>query len=179
MNNQVDLTAGNIPSDNFFGGSFDVADAATVSTPITIPGTEAFIQLTNDGLGSQTNNNFAPVGITELWDTTNNEFDFSQLKLGDIVDIRLDINVITASPNTTVGVRLQAGIGVFPFSIGWDKVFFSSTVGAPGIPLVRSSFITMQTTTILTGKAEFQLASDKACTVVVNGWNYVITQRGQ
>jgi len=122
----IDLTTGDIPSDNFSGGSFDVGDTATSSTPINIPGTDTFIQLTNNGLGPQTINTFAPVGITELWDTTNDEFDFSQLKLGDIVDIRLDINVITASPNTTVAVRLQAGIGVFPFSVGCSIAFIAA-----------------------------------------------------
>jgi len=66
-----------IPADNFFGGSFDVADTATTSTPITIPGTSTFIKLTNNGLGTQTNNSFAPIGITELWDTTNDDFDLT------------------------------------------------------------------------------------------------------
>ena len=161
--------------DNLSGGSFDVADTATTSTPIVIPGTSTFIQLTNDGLGTQTNNLFGPVGITELWDTTNDEFDFTQLKLGDIVHIRADINVITASPNTQVELQLEAGIGVFAFSIGWATKFFSS---AGTFPLVRSSFITMQTSTILTGTAQFKLKADKASTCIVNGWNYVIIQRG-
>jgi len=170
--------SGSVPSDNFFGGSFDVADTATTATPISIPGTNTFIKLTNNGLGTQTTNANAPIGITELWNTTNDEFDFSQLKLGDVVEIRLDVNVITASPNTQVQVRLQAGIGVSAFSVGWDNQFYGTAVSSPGTPLVRSSFVAMQTTTILTGTAEFQLAADKACTVVVNGWNYIVTRRG-
>ena len=95
--------------------------------------------------------------------------------MGDIVDIRLDIDVITASPNTQVQVRLEAGIGVFAFAVGWDNVFYGSSAT---FPLVRSSFVAMQTTAILTGTAEFQLAADKACTVIVNGWNYAIRVRG-
>jgi len=178
MSNVIKTVNGSVPGDNFFGGSFDVNDTDTTSTPISIPGTSTFIKLTNNGLGAQTNNDNAPIGITELWNTTNDEFDFSQLKLGDIVDIRLDIRVITVSPNTQVQVRLEAGLGVFAFAIGWDNVFYSSAIASPGIPLVRSSFINMQTTAILTGKAEFQFAADKACSVIVNGWNYVIRRRG-
>ena len=178
MSNVIKTVNGSVPGDNLFGGTFDVADLGTTSSPISIPGTNAFIKLTNDGLGAQTINTHAPIGITELWDTTNDEFDFSQLKLGDIVDIRLDINVITPSPNTQVEVRLEAGLGVFAFNVGWDNQFYSAAKASPGIPLVRSSFVAMQTTTILTGKAEFQVAADKACTVVVNGWNYVVTRRG-
>jgi len=169
-----DFTTG-VPTDNFSGGTFDVSDTATTSTPIVIPGTNTFTKLTNNGLGTQTNNSNGPVGITELWDTTNDEFDFSQLKMGDVVDIRLDVDVITASPNTQVQVRLEAGLGVFAFSVGWDNVFYGSS---DTFPLVRSSFVAMQTTAILTGTAEFQLAADKACTVIVNGWNYAIRVRG-
>jgi len=175
MSNVIKSMNGSVPGDNLFGGSFDVQDVTTVTTKIVIPGTGVFTQLTNDGAGTLTNNLFAPIGITELWDEVNDEFDFSQLKLGDIIHIRADIDVITANPNTQVELRLEAGIGVFAFSISWDNQFY----GAAGtFPLVRSSFITMQTTTILTGKAEFQLKADKACTVQVNGWNYFILRRG-
>jgi len=175
MSNVIKTVNGSVPLDNLFGGSFDVQDVATITTPIAIPGTGVFTQLTNDGAGPQTINDFAPVGLTELWDTTNDEFDFSQLKLGDILHIRADMEVTTASPNTEVELQLLAGIGVFAFPIGWDHEFYGT---AGMFPLVRSSFLTMQTTTILTGKAQFKLKADKACDVKVNGWNYVIYRRG-
>jgi len=175
MGNVIKTMNGAVPGDNLFGGSFDVQDVATVTTKIVIPGTGTFTQLTNDGAGTLTNNLFAPIGITELWNTSNDNFDFSQLKLGDVVHIRADIEVITASPNTEIELRLEAGIDVVAFPVSWDHQLY----GAVGMfPLVRSSFITMQTTTILDGKAEFQLKSDKACTVQVNGWNYFILRRG-
>jgi hypothetical protein len=175
MSNVIKTVNGSVPGDNLFGGSFDVQDVATVSTKIVIPGTNTFVQLTNDGLGAQTINTFAPIGITELWDTVNDEFDFSQLKLGDILHIRADLDVIVASPNTQVELQLEAGIGVFAFPISWDNPFYGS---AGTFSLVRTSFLTMQTTAVLTGKAEFQLKADKACTIQVNGWNYFILRRG-
>lgn len=171
----LDKAYPSVPGDNFFGGSFDVQDVTTVTTKIVIPGTSTFTQLTNDGVGDQTNNEFAPIGITELWNTTNDNFVFTQLKLGDVIHIRADIDVITASPNTEIELQLEAGIGVFAFPISWDTQFYGS---AGTFSLVRASFITMQTATILNGTAEFQLKADKACTVQVNGWNYVISRRG-
>ena len=170
-----DFTGGVVPSDNMSGGSFDVADTDTTTTPISITGGGGFVQLTNNGLGSQTNNSYPPNGITELWDTTDDDFSFSQLNLGDIVDIRADITVITAAPNTQIELILQAGIGVSAFPVSWDNQFYGS---ADTYSLVRSSFVTMQTTTILNGTAEFQFKSDKTCTVTVNGWNYYILRRG-
>ncbi len=175
MEKIADFTNKSVPLDNFFGGSFDVADTATTTTPISIPGTSTFIKLTNNGLGVQTNNNFAPIGITELWDPTNNEFDFSQLKLGDIVTIRIDLDVDIQNNDTEVEVRLQAGIGVFTFNINWDQRSYKAVQVAP---LAKSSFVTMVTAAILDGTAEFQLKADKACAVTVRGWNYTITRRG-
>jgi len=175
MSNVIKTVNGSVPLDNLFGGSFDVQDVATITTKISIPGTGVFTQLTNDGAGAQTTNLFAPIGITELWNTTNDNFDFSQLKLGDIVHIRADIDVITASPNTQIELQLQAGIGETAFPVSWDNQFYGS-VGT--FSLVRSSFIAMQTDTVLNGTAEFQLKSDKACTIQVNGWNYFILRRG-
>jgi hypothetical protein len=157
-------------------GSFDVNDLGTIASPISIPGTGAFTKLTNDGLGPQTTNAHAPRGITELWDVDNNQWDFSQLNMGDVVDIRLDIAITTVSPNTQLLLRMEAGLGVFAFPIGWDSKFYGS---ADPYPLVRSSFVAMQTTPMLTGKAEFQLAADKDCTVVVKGWHYIVRRIGK
>ncbi len=172
----IDFTGGgSLPSDNFTGGSFDAQDTATSGTKIIIPGTSVFTDLTNNALGAQTIDTYSPTGMDPLWIPADDEFDFTQLKLGDIVDIRVDIDVITASPNTQCTLRLLAGIGVFSFPIGWENPFYGSS---DTHPLVRTSFITMQTETIRTGAAKFQLASDKACTVQVKGWNYAVRVRG-
>ncbi len=160
--------------DNFGGGNFNADDTLTATTPIAIPGTGVFTKLTNNALGPQTTNINAPTNITELWKPSTNQFDFSQLELGDIVIIRSDILVDIASANTDVELQFQAGIGVTSFAIHWDAGIFKAT----GVfQLSQTSMLTMDTTTILTGKAEFQLKADKACDVEVNGWNYVIIRR--
>lgn len=173
MNEETDLTTG-APTNNLTGGNFDVADLATATTPISIPGTSTFTQLTNDGAGTQTTNVNAPVGITELWNTTNDEFDFSQLKMGDNVHFRADIEVTTSTANTDIQLQLEAGIGVFAFGINLTQRSYKL---AGTFPIVVASYVTMDTTTILTGTAEIQMKADKACDVKVNGWNYIITRR--
>lgn len=155
-------------------GNFDVEDVATKTTPVAIPGTGVYQQLTNDGLGAQTSALYAPDAITELWDVVNDEFDFSQLSLGDQVFIRSEVKVEILSVNTDIHMKLAAGIGVTPFDIHWAAGSFKNT----GIfTLSRMSFLTMGTTTALTGKAEFQFAADKACNVEVTGWNYIVNMR--
>ena len=173
MSEVIDFTSG-APVDNFAGGNFNVQDAATTTVPISIPGTSTFTQLTNDGAGSLTTNINAPLGITELWDTTDDEFSFVQLKMGDRVDIRVDLLVDILSVNTEIELQLEAGIGIFAFGINLDQREYKST----GVkPVAVTGFVTMDTTTILNGTAEIQLKSDKACEVETLGWNYVITRR--
>lgn len=160
-----------------FTGNFNVEDTATrVSggTPITIPGTGVFTKLTNDGLGSLTTTENAPTGMVPLWRPSTDDFSFAQLAKGDQIIMRIDLRVITASPNTEIEVRLQAGIGEFSFEIEWDDVFYKIS---DNHPLSRTSLVTMDTDTILDGTAEFQMASDTACTVAVIGWNYIINRR--
>jgi hypothetical protein len=155
-------------------GNFDVTDVATKTTPVPIPGTDTLTQLTNDAQGAQTTNANAPPGITELWDPVNDEFDFSQLKMGDQVFIRAVITIITSTTNTDIDLELIAGIGVGAFSVNWHRDSFKS-MGS--FKVAQTSFVTMDTVAILTGKAQFQLSADKACDVEIGGWDYIVNLR--
>lgn len=173
MNEETDFTTG-APTNNLTGGNFNVQDTATATTPISIPGTGTFTQLTNNGLGSLTTNANAPAGMTELWDTTDHEFDFTQLKMGDRIDFRVDLLVDILTVNTDIELQLEAGIGVFAFGLNLTQRPYKTT-GVKPVTIV--TFVTMDTITILTGTAELQLKADKACEVEVIGWNYVIIRR--
>jgi hypothetical protein len=155
-------------------GNFDVNDFGTIASPIAIPGTSTLTQLTNDGLGPQTSNVNAPDGVTELWDVANDEFDFSQLKMGDQILIRTVVEVTILSVNTDVSSDLVAGIGVAEFSLPWVRASFKAT----GVyELSRTSFITMDSVAALTGKAQFKMMADKVCNATVIGWNYIVNLR--
>jgi hypothetical protein len=155
-------------------GNFNAEDLATKTTPITIPGTGALTVITNDALGSLTTDANGTPDITPLYDPSGSCFDFSQLSMGDQVYIRTDVVVETTTPNTDIDLVLVAGIGIFPFELAWESDAFK-TVGVHNI--IRTSFITMDTATLLDGTAQFQLRADNACEVTVNGWNYIVNLR--
>jgi hypothetical protein len=78
--------------DGFSGGWADYNDTATTGSPIAVTAVPAV--LTNDGLGVNTNTAYLPIGgngITQLWNTSSNGFDFSDLNVGDMLEIRMDI----------------------------------------------------------------------------------------
>lgn len=69
LNNAIDMANGH-PS-----GFLDYQDTATAGTPIN-PAASTWTKLTNNELGANTRKNFAPDGVTDLWDPVTNEFDF-------------------------------------------------------------------------------------------------------
>lgn len=99
-------------------GLMDYNDLATATTPLSALAGVPLV-LTNDEGGAFTNKAFLPPGVTDVWIAASDVFDWSELKLGDMVDIRLDIAVDTGSANTEVTVDLHLGTGgnayVIPF----------------------------------------------------------------
>lgn len=99
----------NKPPQLFAGiGYFDYNDSGA-TTLTYVSGVDK--KITNDALGSFTNLDNPPYGITSLWNTTTNQFDFSQLTVGDQVDIRIKLIPTTSSANEVMKVKIKFGIG--------------------------------------------------------------------
>lgn len=165
-----------VPADNLSGGLFDYNDLATQSTPLVVTVAGSPVLLTNDGLGPGTNKLFAPTGVTDVWDADNDVFDWSQLKLGDTVGIRLDIEVITTSVNTEVHAELNLGTGGNAYTIAFinDRNFKTTDTH----PLTVFNKIYIGDLNTLDNGGQFKISTDKDCTVIVNGWFLQINARG-
>jgi hypothetical protein len=162
--------------DSFSGGWADYEDVATTGTPISV--TAIPTVLTNDGLGVDTNTSYLPVGgngITQLWDTSSNGFDFSDLEVGDMVDIRMDITMIIASNNTAVDVDLHMGSGgsvVVPFI---SQQNFKST---GTFEVIRYMGIYIGSEDVRDNLAQLKISADNNCTCTVHGWYIKAIRRG-
>ncbi len=86
-------------------GFFDYNDSATAITPISVLA-NTWTKLTNNGLGAFTNKTYKPAGVAEVWNTTTNRFEWGDLVLGDTLDIRADIDIITSVPNQIVNLAV-------------------------------------------------------------------------
>jgi len=162
-------------ADNIRGGVIDYNDLATTTTPISVSSGLVDVDITNDGLGSFTNKAYAPVGVTDIWDSTTNLFDFSQLAVGDMVDIRLDLTVTTTSPNQLVEIDLVLGVGGFQYSIPFSR---NSYKNASAQNVNRYNGIYMGDLNTLNNPAKFVVRSDSPALIVVNGWYCKILKRG-
>ena len=114
--------------------------------------------------------------MTDVWDADNNVFDWSELKLGDMVDVRLDVQVTTTSPNQHVEVDLMLAIGGFSFNIPFSDIVYKSIGLQPDINIYNG--IHLGNANILDNPARFEIRSDAAATVVVKGWYCKVLIRG-
>lgn len=162
--------------DGFSGGWADYEDVATTGTPISV--TAIPTVLTNDGLGVDTNTKYLPTsgnGVTQLWDTSSNGFDFSDLEVGDMVDIRMDITMIIVSNNTAVDVDLHMGSGgsvVVPFI---SQQNFKST---GSFEVIRYMGIYIGSEDVRDNLAQLKINADNNCTCTVHGWYIKAIRRG-
>lgn len=163
-------------SDVFSGGLFDYNDAATAGTPIAITGAAAAATLTNDGAGAFTNKTYSPLGVTDVWNAALDTFAWSELKLGDMVDIRIDVDVTTVSTNTEVKIDLELGTGGFAYNIPWALATNYKSTGTHKINVYNGVY--MGDANTLDNGAVFKFFADKDCSVVVNGWYCKIIKRG-
>ncbi len=155
-------------------GWTDYNDLATATTPIALTLAGTFYPLTNDGAGAFSNNTFKIPSHGEIWDTTGNEFDFSSLKIGDTVDIRVDYLVTTSGVNRDIETEIQFAIGsAGPYSLNIDHRSYKT---AGTYPIVIWFGFYIGDTNTLNFPAKVAASSDNTGdTVVVNGW-YVRTQ---
>lgn len=155
-------------------GFFDYNDLATASSPITITGGAGATPLTNDELGPFTNKTYPPALITDVWDASGGVFDWSELSLGDMVDIRLDLEVTIASTNTEINIELHLGAGGGVYTIPFiPLVNVKSTGSYRGL---RYNGIYMGDANTLNNGGQFKMSADKTCTVRVNGWYCKVTK---
>lgn len=146
-------------------GFFDYNDAATAGSPIVVPGTGAFVKLTNDTLGAFTNRDFPPTGVTDVWDDIAQEFNWSQLQNGDTVDIRIDLELTTTSANQQINIGLELGGGAYTLPFG-QAIIKTADTG----DYLRYSGIYIGDDTTRLGGGFFKIASDSTLNVVVRGW---------
>lgn len=149
-------------------GWWDYNDTATTTTPIALTSANVEYQLTNNGLGGNTNVAYALPSIPNIWNTATNYFQFSGLQLGDTLDVRIDIEVTTGSTNNNVDVIMEFGIGSTPYKLTIDRRFLKNN-GVNSI--VANAHIYIGNNLTLNNPARILVKNDTVgSTCKVNGW---------
>lgn len=155
-------------------GFFDYNDLATQTTPISVVA-NTDTKLTNDTLGTYTNINYPPYGVSSLWDTATSRFNFSQLSIGDTIDVRVHLQVTTTTSNQTYKIGAKFGIGS---ASAFDNIIFTDqakTAGVHEVSFVAPFYI--GEANILNNPAELYINTDASATVKVDGWYIRVLRR--
>ena len=152
-------------------GWIDYNDSYTAINPINYISGD--LQLTNDGLGIYSNSLFKPSGVTRLWNSTTNTFDFSELNVGDEITIRTEGIVTTSSNNQIFGTKIIFDLQGIPFSINLGQTY-RKAIGTDSINRIIKFYIGSEEVRNTPAKWIFQ--SDSPATIIVNGL-YISVQK--
>lgn len=156
------------PSGLFSGGWADYNDFATTGTPITITGGAGLTTLTNDTLGAYTNETKLPFGVAKLWDASTSKLDLTGMSVGDVIDIRITIQVVVASTNTEISGALVMGSGGSSFEVPFLNALNYKATGTYSLAKYVGFYIGSED--VLNNGGYIKIQSDTTCTVIVDGW---------
>lgn len=149
-------------------GFFDYNDSLTNTTPINVA-VNTWTKFTNNGLGANTNKTYKSPYLTDVWNTTTNQFNWTGMKLGDTVDIRIEFTITTTSPNQVMNLSIVNAVGTAnEYSIGFTPEVQYKTVGSKVVNAFTSIY--MGDLNTLNNPSEIRIRSDATCTVKVSGW---------
>lgn len=152
---------------------FDDNDALTATTPISHTAGATGTYLTNNGLGSFTNQ-YNPDSKDRLWNRATGKFDFTSLKIGDTVEFRGDIEINNAAAQETSILMSLAEGTAGPFELNVSRDYYKTAATGSKVTFIFRVYIGNEITR--TGGARFRFASAAATTIKVNGWFYQITE---
>jgi len=130
-------------------------------TPIVIPAATP-TKLTMDATTGGIQDAYLPIGVTKIWDSANSQFDFSELKLGDMVDIRVDGSLTNSGFDESfvlnfIGAKGSAGEYTLPFASG-NRLF-------PGTSIVsRYNGIFIGSQDMIDNPSEMEIVTTDAAT---------------
>jgi hypothetical protein len=149
-------------------GFADYDDNATVTAPLALTA-NVWRKMTNDALGANTRTSTLPSGITTLWNTSTNQFTFTQVPVNSMLEGRFDFIVTTNANNLTLDLSAWVGIGSpseyeFPLL---TSTFFP-TSGTYKLTAHGSMYI--NSNDVKNFPTEIRIKLSGAGSVVVNGW---------
>lgn len=160
------------PADLWDFGVYYYVDNTSQSPPFN--GSD--LDLTNNDNGSGSFVSSPDLGPTDLWDTSTNQFDFSSLAVGDMIDVGLEMNLEPDASTQDFDIFLNMGIGgtqrkVRFFQINTkhtDDRFYSSYKG-----------IFMRDSNDINNPAKFRIESSDSWTVENLSFYLKLTRKGR
>ena len=151
---------------------FNANDTATAATPIAHGAGATNTYLTNDALGPQTTS-YNPDSKAVLWNPSTGKFDFSSLKIGDLVKFRVDLTISNAAAQEVDLFMSLAEGQVTPYESNIDHTYYQTASASR--PLTANFEVYIGNEITKNGGARFRFGSISTATIIVSGWFYKVT----
>ena len=156
-----------------FNGHYDYNHGGS-SQSLTSGG---WVQLLNDGTGIYTDETQKPTGDGIRYNVSTGQFDFSELKIGDVVELRFDVTYTTTVANTEIDARMNMAIGhANNYQIPIRATLNYKTLGVQA-PLKSSIKISMDNQFTIDYPAQVEVFCENNMSVVVTGWKVFVNKR--
>lgn len=156
-------------------GVYNYNDLTTATAPINLI-TDTWATLVNDGAGTLTDLTYALNIVPTIYNGGTGLFDFSSLELGDVVDIRIDIEGTSTSVNQEFDIDLVLAIGT-PIEYRIPFLIEANYKVAGSHRLLKYNSIYIGNTETRDNGARFEIKSSDSATVKINGWYCKVTKR--
>ena len=155
-------------------GSFHYADLGSQTTPQAISANVAE-KIINDANGAYTSSANAPYGISNVYNSTTNHFNFSALSVGDQVNFRIDTILETSGANQLYNFYLKFAIGSpdeFTLNVAHGQVKTSGT-----FRITQDISFDIGYENIKNYPAELWILTDNNANLRINGYYFAILQK--
>jgi hypothetical protein len=146
---------------------------ANGGTKITHGAGSATTFLTNNNLGTLTSS-YNPSSNANLWNPSTNKFDFSSLKVGDVVDLRIDLFIDHAAAQELNLVFDLAEGSAVAYTRNINHDYYKTA--ANGVIVTAQYKLPMITQETIDNSGRIRLVSIAAVDIVVEGFYYEVTE---
>ena len=155
-------------------GTIIIEDNATQLAALAYVAPTA-INLPNDGFGAGTSSAYSPVNKEIIYDFGNQEFDFSLFDLGDIVTLRVDIDIATSVADQIVNLNLALAEGSpSAKAINVESKYYQN---ASANTLTKEVTFVLDSQDMLDNPGHIQFQSDDDVSIVVNTFEAFINTK--
>jgi len=88
---------------------------------------DTWYDLSNDGAGSGSTTSYAVSGHGDIWDTSTDRLDLTDLSIGDRFDVQINVTVTTTTADTLIEAGILMGEGVTDMALAFPSQHYKDT----------------------------------------------------
>jgi hypothetical protein len=169
--NAVKDVAEAAPEIYWFYSNDTATNPAAGGTKITHGAGSTTTFLTNNALGTRTQS-FNPNSKDDLWNSSTNKFDFSSLKINDIIDFRIDLVIDHAAAQELNLVFDLAEGSAAPYTLNITHDYYKTA--ANSVTVTAQFNLPMISQDTVDNPARIRFTSIAAASIIVEGWYYKV-----